>query len=89
MSEEDIEGGCFVVGVNPKLKLLEELKLREVFLVCFCFVCLARATRVAHGSYQTRGRIGAAAASLCHSHSKPRSDLHLHPRPKLAAMPDP
>ena len=33
------------------------------------FLFVFRATPVAYGSSQARGRIGAAAASLCHSHS--------------------
>ena len=48
-----------------------------------------RASPMAHGSSQTRGLIGAAAASLCHSHSNARSKPHLQLTPQLTAMPDP
>ena len=60
--------------------------LFSFLLLLFCFVCLLfRATHVAFGSSQTRGWIiGAAAAGLCHSHSKARSELHL--RPTYAAV---
>ena len=45
---------------------------------------------VAYGSSQVaRGRIGAAAASLCHSHSNVGSEQHLKPIPQLIAMLDP
>ena len=43
---------------------------------------------VAYGSSQARGHIGAAAASLCHSHIS-RSKPHLQPTPQLTATPDP
>ena len=47
-------------------------------------------TPAAHGSSQARSQItAAAAASLCHSHSKVGSEPHLQPTPQLAAMPDP
>ena len=41
----------------------------------FCF-CLLRATPAAYEDPQTRGQIGATAASLHHSHSNVRSKLH-------------
>ena len=46
------------------------------YFVLFCF-CLFRATPIAHGSSQARGRIRAVAAGLCQSHSHARSKLHL------------
>ena len=36
-----------------------------------------RAALAAHGSSQAKGRTGAAAAGLYHSHSNARSELHL------------
>ena len=48
-----------------------------------------RATPAAYGSSQARGRIGAVAASLHHSHSNSGSEPHLWPTPRLTAMPDP
>ena len=56
--------------------------------VLFCF-CLFRATPTAYGSSQARGPIGAATASLYHSHSNPGSEPHLQTTPQLTAMPDP
>ena len=44
--------------------------------VSFSLFCL-RAAPVAYGSSQARARIGAAAASLCHSHSNTGSEPHL------------
>ena len=46
---------------------------------------LFRATPTASGSSQAKGQIRAIAASLHHSHSKPR----LRPTPQLTAIPDP
>ena len=48
-----------------------------------------RAAPPAYGSSQARGQMGAAAASLKHSHSNARSELHLQPTPQLMAMPNP
>ena len=48
--------------------------------VYFLFVCLfafPRAAPAAYGGSQARGRIGAAAASPCHSQSIASSDPHL------------
>ena len=47
------------------------------FLNFFFFLFFLRAAPVAYGSSQARGRIGAAAAGLCHSHSKTGSKPHL------------
>ena len=55
----------------------------------FFFLCLFRATLVAYGGSQARGRIGTVAAGLHHSHSNARSELRLWSIPQLTAMPDP
>ena len=47
------------------------------FLSFFFFFCLFRATLVTYGSSQARGRIGALAASLHHSHGNAGSQLYL------------
>ena len=58
----------------------------SIFLFFFCILGpQLRYTEVS----QARGRIGAAAASLHHSHSNARSKHHLGPRPQLMAMLDP
>jgi len=44
---------------------------------------------MAYGSSQAKGQIRTAAASLHHSYSNTRSELHLGPTPQLMAMPDP
>ena len=48
-----------------------------------------RVTPMAYGDSQTRGRIRAGAASLCHSHSSTGSELCFRPTPRLMATPDP
>ena len=55
------------------------------FCFCFCF----RFASATYGSCQAWGQIGAAAASLCHSHSNAKSEPCLQPTPQLTAMPDP
>ena len=57
----------------------------RLFFIFFLF----RAASTAYGSFQARGQIRAAAASLCHSHSNTRFEPHLQPTPQLVAMPDP
>ena len=62
----------------------------SVGLWFFVFVFVAfffRAIPVAYESSQARGGIGAAVASLRHSHT--RSQLHLRPRLQLVATLDP
>ena len=48
-----------------------------------------RATLVAYVSSQARGRIGDAAASLCHSHRNARFELQLQAMSQLATAADP
>ena len=55
----------------------------------FFIFLLFRATPAAYGSSQVRGQIGAAGASLHHSHSNSGLELHLQPTPQLTATPDP
>ena len=50
---------------------------------------LFRATLATYGGSQARGRIGATAASLHHSHSNAGSKPHVQPTPQLMATPDP
>ena len=56
--------------------------------LCLYFIFLFTTTAVVYGSSQTRGQIGAATASLCHSHSNTGSKLHLLPTLQLEAMSD-
>ena len=61
----------------------------EVIPHCSYFFIFFRAAPMAYGGSQARGRIGAIAAGLRHSHSNFRSKLHLQPTPQLTAMLDP
>ena len=61
----------------------------NIYLFIHLFILLFRATPMAYGSSQARGQIGATAASLRHSHSNARSQLHLQPTAQLTATPDP
>ena len=45
------------------------------------------ATPVTYGSSQASDQIGAVPASLHHSHSNTRFDMHLQPTPQLMATP--
>ena len=61
-------------------------------LGCEAFIFLPslfRATPSAYGGAQARGRMGALATSLHHSHSNARSEPRLQPIPQLTATPDP
>ena len=91
-----IQCSAFWVRVRMKLpqicsfrrKLMENLKktqptLTEEELGFFFFWT----TPVAYGSFQARGQIRAAAASLHHSHA--RLELPLQPRPQHGGTPDP
>ena len=48
-----------------------------LLIATFFFFFLFRAAPMAYGNSQARGRIGAAAAGLDHSHRNVRSDPHL------------
>ena len=52
----------------------------------FLFVLLFRAPLAAYGGSQARGQIGAAAASLPHSHSNAGSKPHLWPTPPFTSL---
>ena len=55
----------------------------------FFFSFLFRSAPSAYGNFQARGQIGAAAASLCHSHSNAGFEPCLQPTPHLTATLDP
>ena len=57
--------------------------------VSFLFSFFFTPAPIAYRSSQARGRIGATAASIRHSHSNARSELCLRPTPLLMAKPDP
>ena len=59
------------------------------FFFFFGLFVFSRAAPVAYGGSQARGLTGAAAACLCHSHSKVGSEPCLRPTPQLMARPDP
>ena len=56
---------------------------------CSSVFLLLMAAPEAYGSSEARGRIGAAAAGLFHSHSNTRPGLHLQPFPQPVTGPDP
>ena len=66
------------------MKVVETL-LQGIYLFLFLFFFLFRATGAAYVSSQARGRIGATAASLHHSHSNTRSEPCLQTMPQLMA----
>ena len=75
------------------LKNISNVLSHSVFLFFGFFVCLFffpfRATPMTYGSSQARGQIGAAAVSLCHSHSNMQSKPYLWTTQQLTAMLDP
>ena len=69
-------------------ELMLHLKVTSSFIIII-IILLFSAAPVAYGSFQARGRIGAAAAGLRHIHSSARSEPHLQTIPQFMAMPDP
>ena len=68
------------------------LLLIQIFMLCYNslnYYRLFRAAPTAYGGSQARGRIGAVAAGLCHSHSDAGFELRLQLTPQLMTMPDP
>ena len=70
--------GCFRFGENTNNPLMYELLCEYSFFFFFFFFfffvfCLFRAAPMAYGVSQARGLIGAAAASLHHSHTRSES----------------
>ena len=61
----------------------------DLFIYLFYLFLPLGATPMAYGSSQAGDPIGAAAASLHHSHSNTRSEPCLRSTPQLEAMPDP
>ena len=81
--------GCWAsraLGPSPPLTKRVQGCVRQGFFFFFFFF---RAAGAADGISQARGRSGATAASLRHSHSHARSKPRLQPAPQLRAMPDP
>ena len=63
--------------------VMQSLALPPGFCFCFFFIFLA------YGGSQARGRIGALAAGLHHSHSNAESKPRLRTTPQLTATPAP
>ena len=74
--------------LEGKNALISTIPLTVFFLLFFLFLVF-RAASEAYGSSQARGRIGATAAGLHHSHSNVGSELRLRPTPQPMTTPDP
>ena len=88
-SERGLRMGVLKVslGRNPRLMEGQEIGGDSpprwfLFVLFWPF----RAAHKAYGGTQARGRIGAVAASLHHSHSNARSELCLQPAPQLPIL---
>ena len=80
---------CCIMSHNYNVSSQEQLSVETAYyyLTIFSsFLILSMATPVGYGSSQFRGQFRAVAASLCHSQSNPRSELHLQPATQLMAM---
>ena len=83
---------CFLIlHLTQNFMFLEGLSPMSFwfFPLSLSFFFLFRAAPTTYGSSQPRGRTGATAASLWHSHGNTGSELHLQPISQLMAMPDP
>ena len=83
-SDEDISDS---IGLSTSHTLF--FKFFFFFLFFSFFFFWGGAAPMAYGGPQARGRIGAVAAGLCHSHSSAGSEPHLQPTPQLTATLDP
>ena len=68
----------------PKATQLENVRYDQRLLIPFILL-LFRAALAAYGSPRARGRFGAVAASLHHSHNKGGAKLSVQPTPQLTA----
>ena len=81
-----------IIAIHFKMENLKRVSFFVSFfllLFFFFFFFLFKAKPMVYGGSQARGRIGAAAAGLHHSHSNIRAELCLRPTPQLMARPDP
>ena len=83
-----VSPGFFTCVASLNLQGSSEGSLRASLCLSFFFL-LFRAAPTAYGSSQAKGRIGATAASLHHSHRISGSEQHLRPTPQLRATQDP
>ena len=74
---------CFLYAIFQQL-----LSKAGSFYYYYCYF-LFRATPAVYGSSQAKDLIGAAAASLHHTHSNTISEPHWRPIAQLTAKPDP
>ena len=76
---EILNHSYFTVGNKKRLATLKNCHFLSLFVcVCVCVcMCVFRATPTAYGVSQARGRIGAVAAGLHHSHINARPEPHL------------
>ena len=65
------------------------MSLEDMLTFFFGLLSLSRATPMAYGGFQARGRIGAEATGLRQSHSNARFKSRLQPTPQLRATLDP
>ena len=83
------KGVEFIGTSSEKLfHLSTQERVSSLWVLFVCFL-LFKAAPVAYGGSQDRGRIGAIAAGLCHSHSNEGLEPCLQPIPQLTAVPDP
>ena len=78
-----------LLNIRLYLLLAGGIKNKDIVNFYFYFFLIFRAAPMSHGRSQARGRIGAIAASLRHSHSSVGSEPHLRPTPQLLVTPDP
>ena len=79
-----------LLPLSPFIPIFILLPPLFYFLFClFFFLSFFRATSAAYGNFQARGPVRAVAASLCHSHSNARFELHLQTTPQLTAKLNP
>ena len=92
---EDTGGSALSTFLGTHRHIYLKMNGKKLTLMIFLFVCLfvclfaiSWAAPMAYGGSQARGRIGATAAGLRHSHSNTGSEPCLQPTPQLTAALD-
>ena len=82
------ENHTIVVRLNINVLTFwsKNINRKNTFIYFFSFF---RAAPVTYRNSQAMGRIAAAVAGLCHSHSNAESKLHFQPTPQLMGTLDP
>ena len=79
---QGVKGFGMATAATPIQSLAKGVAIKFMYLFTYLLIChLFRASPTAYGISQARGRLGAVAAGLHHSHSSVGSKPHLRTTP--------